>query len=29
MKDLKKAGMDVNTSVTTIEEAKKEIMKLC
>ena len=29
MKDLKKAGLDVNTSVTTIEEAKKEIMKLC
>ena len=28
-KDLKKAGLDVNTSVTTIEDAKKEIMKLC
>ena len=29
MKDLEKAGFAVNTSVTTIEEAKKEIMKLC
>ena len=29
MKDLKKAGLDVNTSVTTIEEAKKVIMKVC
>ena len=29
MKDLEKAGFAVDTTVTTIEEAKKEIMKLC
>ena len=29
MKDLEKAGFPVDTTVTTIEEAKKEIIKLC
>ena len=29
MQDLKRAGFPVNTSVTTIEEAKEEILKLC
>ena len=29
MKDLEKAGFRVDTTVTTIEEAKKEIIKLC
>ena len=29
MRDLQAAGFDVNTSVTTLAEAKKEILKLC
>ena len=29
MRDLQVAGFDVNTSVTTLAEAKKEILKLC
>lgn len=29
MQDLQKAGFSVNTAVTTIEEAKKEILRLC